>query len=82
MKRKHCKLKKQNKKNKLLIDCCICLQNLDTDKHFLRCAHSFHNECIKEWLKRSNKCPICRLNIYEDQNVIFEREIIEIFDNE
>ncbi len=24
------------------------------------CKHSFHRECIKKWLVKSDTCPICR----------------------
>ncbi|MFS7934391.1 putative transcription factor C2H2 family [Helianthus anomalus] len=27
----------------------------------LRCKHSYHEECIKKWLKRKkSSCPLCR----------------------
>ena len=26
----------------------------------LECGHDFHSQCIKEWLKRKNLCPICK----------------------
>ena len=26
----------------------------------LKCNHSFHTECISEWFKTSNVCPMCR----------------------
>ena len=37
----------------------ICLNNYEIhDKIcYLSCLHLFHSSCIKEWLKRSNKCP-------------------------
>ena len=26
----------------------------------LECGHKFHEKCIIEWMKKQNKCPICR----------------------
>ena len=26
----------------------------------LECGHKFHEKCINEWMKKQNKCPICR----------------------
>ena len=42
--------------------CIICLNNYKIrDKiSYLHCLHLFHSGCIKEWLKRSNKCPLCK----------------------
>ena len=42
--------------------CIICLNNYKIhDKiSYLPCLHIFHCGCIKEWLKRSNKCPLCK----------------------
>ncbi len=42
--------------------CIICLNNYKIhDKvSYLPCMHLFHCGCIKEWLKRSNKCPLCK----------------------
>ncbi len=55
-------------------DCCICLQQLVVDKigiiskstvsdyelKQLKCGHLFHAYCINKWLKRNDKCPMCR----------------------
>ena len=42
--------------------CIICLNNYKIhDKiSYLPCLHIFHCDCIKEWLKISNKCPLCK----------------------
>ena len=42
--------------------CIICLDNYKIhDKiSYLPCLHLFHSGCIKEWLKRSNKYPLCK----------------------
>ena len=29
----------------------------------LECGHAFHKECLKEWMVKSNNCPLCREDI-------------------
>ena len=57
-------LKKYNKQK-----CIICLDNYSiSDKIcFLPCLHYFHFNCIKNWVKESNKCPICKHNIKKNE---------------
>jgi len=44
--------------------CSICLEKLKDDKCvILNCEHIYHKDCIKEWLKKNNNCPNCRINI-------------------
>ncbi|XP_061999267.1 uncharacterized protein LOC133716591 [Rosa rugosa] len=57
--------------------CSICMEGLD---HFdaaeegadhppmiarLPCAHTFHADCIVQWLKTNYRCPLCRSPIVE-----------------
>ena len=28
--------------------------------------HYFHNECIKLWLEKNNKCPLCKKEITKE----------------
>ncbi|OIS97047.1 putative e3 ubiquitin-protein ligase rhg1a [Nicotiana attenuata] len=42
--------------------CCICQEeyNDGEDLGTLECGHDFHRDCIKQWLKHKNICPICK----------------------
>ena len=43
------------------IDCSICLDDVLTKPAYnLGCGHLFHAECINEWRKKSDKCPMCK----------------------
>lgn len=45
-------------------DCPICLQSYDANDLLLRLPcherHCFHVDCVREWLKRQNACPLCQ----------------------
>lgn len=38
--------------------CCICMDRLADS--VLSCAHNFCGECIYEWRKGNDSCPVCR----------------------
>ncbi|XP_068571715.1 E3 ubiquitin-protein ligase TTC3 [Cebidichthys violaceus] len=41
--------------------CIICHEDMNPiDICVLVCRHSFHNECIRSWLKEQSTCPTCR----------------------
>ena len=42
--------------------CSICHDGYDADAPALElpsCPHAFHEECVKAWLVKTSKCPIC-----------------------
>ena len=44
-------------------NCSICMMSMKKDDEVckLDCEHTFHKDCIMQWLKEYNyKCPICR----------------------
>lgn len=46
--------------------CCICLDTVkDTDTAFKcpKCDDIVHYDCMNEWIKMNNSCPICRQEI-------------------
>ena len=50
--------------------CAICLQKytgIDIIKLF-PCKHIFHKICILKWIENSNKCPLCKYDIFNDVN--------------
>jgi hypothetical protein len=49
-------------------ECTICLERYQAGETIATaktdaCIHIFHQECIMEWLKKHDKCPLCRTNI-------------------
>ena len=42
--------------------CAICLTEFrPRDKvRYFRCNHTFHQQCIDQWLESKRTCPICR----------------------
>ncbi|PPD68958.1 hypothetical protein GOBAR_DD34157 [Gossypium barbadense] len=46
-------------------DCMICLEELEVGFYASRmpCSHTFHGDCIENWLKQSHYCPFCRFEM-------------------
>ena len=46
-------------------NCPMCMDVFAKDEDIMQvtCGHVFHNDCVKEWLKKSNTCPKCRFKI-------------------
>ncbi|XVF53863.1 hypothetical protein PTKIN_Ptkin05aG0133400 [Pterospermum kingtungense] len=42
--------------------CSICQDEYEADEETgkLYCGHSFHIQCIKQWLVQKNACPVCK----------------------
>ena len=49
--------------------CYICLKEyIIGDKVLaLPCLHNFHPDCVKEWFKEKNICPICKSELTEEK---------------
>jgi hypothetical protein len=54
------KLKKEELKKE--IECAICLSSHKREEvlYIEKCNHEFGKDCLKEWLKVSTQCPLCR----------------------
>eukprot|EP00933_Yihiella_yeosuensis_P014913 TRINITY_DN1315_c0_g1_i1.p1 TRINITY_DN1315_c0_g1~~TRINITY_DN1315_c0_g1_i1.p1 ORF type:complete len:338 (+),score=58.93 TRINITY_DN1315_c0_g1_i1:123-1016(+) len=48
--------------------CSICLESFSVGDKATRipCGHFFHPGCIKEWLRNSNQCALCRYELATD----------------
>lgn len=44
-------------------DCVICLESIQDNNATLNCGHKFHNDCVGNWLKKQQNCPICRTEV-------------------
>jgi hypothetical protein len=45
-----------------MTDCSICLLDIDIvdSTHTQNCNHNFHVNCLNQWFKVNNSCPLCR----------------------
>jgi hypothetical protein len=41
-------------------ECCICMDKNTNPWVSISCGHKFHRECIMQWNRHNNTCPICR----------------------
>lgn len=44
------------------VRCAICLDRLEQGDVIgdIPCEHVFHKDCLKDWLKKKNRCPLCQ----------------------
>ena len=52
------------------LTCCICLEKYEGGDEIgwsrnPKCKHVFHKECIIEWLRKQENCPMCRKPFYK-----------------
>ncbi|CAD8149762.1 unnamed protein product [Paramecium pentaurelia] len=45
--------------------CYICQEDFKNEEVELEmsCSHNFHKDCLTQWLKINNSCPVCRAKI-------------------
>ena len=70
MNKKHLKMLKKMKIGKSESSCSVCYDQYCKNEiiRILPCKHFFHYRCLKPWFKKSNLCPVCRLNIKNHLN--------------
>lgn len=48
------------KKPKAGKTCAICLDEINKERGVLQCKHEYCYDCIAEWTKSDNSCPLCK----------------------
>ncbi|EYU32799.1 hypothetical protein MIMGU_mgv1a023328mg, partial [Erythranthe guttata] len=43
--------------------CTVCLEGFSNEAYSMPCEHYFHGDCIREWLRTSHYCPVCRYKV-------------------
>lgn len=46
---------------------CFCEYEDGEDLILLPCLHRFHSECLKKWFDEQTTCPICKLEVSEQE---------------
>ena len=59
-------------------ECQICM--FENIQNVLPCAHAFCNGCINDWLKKSDKCPMCRETVKTRLTRSMNKSFFEIID--
>ena len=50
--------------------CPICIDSAKPDPLFVTtCFHGFHTQCLDEWVRKNNKCPMCRADLKTQEGV-------------
>ncbi|KAG5009436.1 hypothetical protein JHK87_017951 [Glycine soja] len=52
-------------KHQLDKKCSVCQEEYESDDELgrLKCDHSYHFQCIKQWLVHKNFCPVCKQEV-------------------
>ena len=55
-------------------ECAICLGAIEHGESIgdIPCGHIFHKECLKTWVKRRKRCPLC-----QDESLLFAHPTID-----
>ena len=58
----------KKKKDEQDNECSICCLPIENRQQYLnlKCKHVYHKRCLQEWLRKNNRCPLCRSDIREN----------------
>ncbi len=56
--------------------CLICMGSVGEGEKIgdLSCNHRYHLDCLKEWLRRKNVCPLCNAQVADPLTVLVDRD--------
>lgn len=52
--------------------CVICMKDYESRDKILTtpCSHDYHIDCISDWFRKNNSCPICKFKIVKENVVL------------
>lgn len=55
--------------------CAICQESIEVNLDIYPvilpiCNHTFHEHCIKKWLRTGNTCPLCKANVGDNLRIV------------
>jgi hypothetical protein len=55
--------------------CSICMEQYKINQKIYRtnCHHHFCKDCLQEWCKRNNSCPLCRTEIIDLKEILYQK---------
>ena len=67
MKKEFFELLPRSEHQGITVNCTICLDDIKNgdEETFLLCFHAFHTNCIKDWVLKNAKCPVCQYDLKE-----------------
>lgn len=63
-----------------MLECPICLSEIENEKCTTFCRHVFHSSCIFRSLQTSNLCPCCRVELVKQKKDTLSMSILRIFE--
>lgn len=64
---------KEDEDDLLKDNCAVCQEEMEIGRWYKRlplCKHFFHASCIDRWLSTRAACPVCRNEVYIDENTL------------
>ena len=55
--------------------CPVCQTRLEDGERVravAKCQHLFHAKCLEPWLTTNNTCPLCRIEIFEEEHITIQ----------
>ena len=62
--------------------CPICLKTIGEDSCKTKCGHKFCTGCLLKAVQRNGSCPLCRGLLVQNQEVVGDQDVDEIFSHD
>jgi len=63
--------------------CSVCQEDFKpgSKAKTMPCGHRFHDDCLMQWVKKNNSCPVCRYDEMPSEKKHFDRDVRRIQEN-